>query len=75
MKKVKVKAIFKGLDGSCGYKTNREYTLVISHKTKGHIQIEDDDGWCEYGSMVSFLENWDNIRLISFVSYKNKLIK
>ena len=64
MRTVKVKAIFKGLDNSCGYKTNSEYTLIIHHKTDQYIQIEDTNGggWCEYGSIVSFLENWDNVR-------------
>jgi len=67
MRTVKVKAIFKGLDNSCGYKTNSEYTLIIRHKTETHIQIEDVNGggWCEYGSMVSLLENWDNVRVVS----------
>lgn len=66
MRSRKVKAVFKGQDGSCGYKTNTEYSLVIRHKTESLIQIEDVNGggWCEYGSMISFLENWDNIRVI-----------
>jgi len=38
--------------------------LIIHHKTDQYIQIEDTNGggWCEYGSIVSFLENWDNVR-------------
>jgi len=64
MRTVKIKAIFKGADNSCGYKTNREYTLIIRHKIESNIQIEDTNGggWCEYGSMISFMENWDNVR-------------
>jgi hypothetical protein len=64
MGKVKVKAIFKGLENSCGYRTDREYTLIISHKTNKFIQIEDINGGgrCNYGSMISLLQNWDNVR-------------
>ena len=66
MKNVKVKAVFKGFDGSCGYKTNQEYTLVISHKFEHYIQIENckGRGYCEYGSILVFLENWDNIQKV-----------
>lgn len=62
---IKVKAIFRGADNSCGYKTNSEYTLIIRHKIETQIQIENVNGggFCEYSSMVSFLENWDNIRI------------
>jgi hypothetical protein len=61
----KVNAIFKGKNGSCGYETNKEYTLIIKHQNNSEIQIERflGGGCCEYSSMVSFLENWDNINL------------
>lgn len=64
MRTRKIKAVFKGADGSCGYKTGNEYTLVVRHKTNEFIQIEETEGggWCEYGSIISFLENWDNIK-------------
>lgn len=67
MRSKKVKAIFKGQNGSCGYETNKEYTLIIRHEIKMYVQIEDiqGGGWCEYGSMVPFLENWDNVRVVS----------
>ena len=64
---IKVKAIFKGKDGSCGYKTNCEYTLEIYHENNQYIQISkvnDVGGYCDYGSMISFLSNWDNIRKV-----------
>lgn len=64
MRTVKLRAVFKGLNNSCGYKTDQEYDLVIRHKTKLNIEIEKSvgGGLCEYGSMISFLENWDNVR-------------
>lgn len=67
MRSKKVKAIFKGRNGSCGYKTNKEYTLIIHHQVDMYIQIEDvkGGGHNSYGSMVSLLENWDNVRVVS----------
>ena len=64
MKKIKVKAIFRGLNNSCGYKTNSEYVLIVHHKKGENVQIEtiNNGGFCEYSSMLSFFENWDNVR-------------
>lgn len=66
----KVKAIFKGQDGSCGYNTNKEYTLIVSRGSYEHrpyvdlisIKNIDGGGLCDYESIESFLNNWDNIR-------------
>lgn len=65
----KVKAIFKGQDGSCGYKHDKEYTLIINHTNKGRglINITSNSnklGFCSYQSMPAFLLNWDNVRSI-----------
>lgn len=60
----KIKAIFRGQDGSCGYKTGKEYLLVIRHPKKGNIIIQKEigiTGECEYSSVIAFLNNWDNI--------------
>lgn len=67
MRTKKIKAIFKGQNGSCGYETNKEYTLCIHHHVNMYIQIEDatGGGYNCYGSFVSFLENWDNIRVVA----------
>lgn len=69
MKTIKVKAVFKGQDGSCEYNTNKEYTLIIhknSDKKNPHfdfyIENENGGGYCEYESIVSFLNNWDCVR-------------
>lgn len=69
MKEIKVKAVFKGENGSSGYETNKEYTLMVCHGNL-NIHIENREassfgnGYCEYQSINSFLENWDNIRVI-----------
>lgn len=66
-KTVEVKAIFKGRSGSCGYNRDQEYKLHLGHEEKDKINIytikgHEKDGYCEYSSMLTFLENWDNIR-------------
>lgn len=72
MKSIIVKAIFRGQDGSCGYETNKEYELLVDHSKDTDLWIQNnntdgyrgEDGYCEYGSVISFFENWDNIRRI-----------
>jgi hypothetical protein len=69
----RIKAIFKGQDGSCGYKNGKEYVLNLTHKRNGKGRIAINryrvsemnilDGDCEYDSMTAFLRNWDNIRV------------
>jgi uncharacterized protein YaiE (UPF0345 family) len=69
----KIKAIFRGQDGSLGYRTNKEYSLNLEHKRGDNISINTAKieemnvlaGDCEYESMTSFLQNWDNIRVIN----------
>lgn len=65
----KVKAIFKGQNGSCGYEHDKEYTLLINHADRGRGLIDitstsDKGGFCSYQSMPAFLKNWDNVRSI-----------
>ena len=68
----KIKAIFRGQDGSCGYKTDKDYPLVIKHldNGQGNIRIhtyQNDAvsiGTCEYESINAFFRNWDNIRVV-----------
>ena len=60
----KVKAVFKGANGSCGYETDREYTIYVESNTTGIIIRRNRAGWgvCQYTNIEKFLENWDNIR-------------
>lgn len=62
----KIQATFKGQNGSMGFKTGKEYTLTLSKMNKGHLMAEEDSGFnfCEYGSFMAFLNNWDNIKTI-----------
>ena len=64
-----VKAVFKGADGSLGYETHHEYTLIIRHKGGQNISIEkiEGGGKCEYESMLAFLRNWDTIRVENLI--------
>lgn len=64
MKEITVEATFKGQNGSLGYKTGTKYDLMITHKKKGNIIIQDVKQAmpsCEYESIISFAANWDNI--------------
>jgi len=61
-----IKATFRGLDNSLGYRTNKEYILtiwedIINNKECIIIKRLDNLGYCEYNSIISFLNNWDNI--------------
>lgn len=60
-----IKAVFRGSDGSRGFKTNYEYDLFVSHNINSNIKIEslyDYTLKCEYSSIITFLENWDMVR-------------
>ena len=59
----KVKAIFRGQDGSLGYSANKEYPLNLT--TYEMFEMNTIVGECEYESMTSFLKNWDNVRIVN----------
>ena len=62
----KIKAIFKGTNGSCVYELDKEYNLYIESNTSGIIIRRNRIGWgiCQYSNIEKFLENWDNIRVL-----------
>lgn len=66
MENFKVKAKFKGADGSLGYINGNYYLLEITHTKSQNISItrENYEGYCEYVSMTTFLKNWDQITKI-----------
>lgn len=66
----KIKAKFKGLNGSLGYITNRVYWLTMNYSSKGDTQITIErikvegthgNGRCVYDNIGTFLDNWSNI--------------
>ena len=64
--KKSIKAIFKGQDGSLGYKYNFDYDLWIE-MVGDEIRIESvfhhpEPLPCNYSNILTFLENWDLIR-------------
>ena len=64
---IKVKATFIGKDGSRGFVKAKEYTLKLSkYPTDGNLLADDVKSlnYCEYGSFIAFLNNWDNIKNI-----------
>lgn len=69
MPKQIVTATFIGQNGSCGYITGHAYMLVIEHKKGFNIKIHivKGDGYCRYSSIISFLQNWDDIKVFPSV--------
>lgn len=67
MAKIKVKATFKGKNGSMGFETGKSYNLTLTKYKDGVLLAEDDFNNCAYGSFFAFLNNWENVS-----SYKNK---
>jgi hypothetical protein len=70
MKTKKITAVFQGQNGSLGYEHGKEYQLMIG-VSRDKIIIErlnnqerTMEGFCEYGSIMSFLDNWDSIKAI-----------
>jgi len=64
----KIKATFKGQDGSCGYRTGKKYSIKVEHTMggRGFIVINSlsgEGGFCEYNSIIAFLTNWDKIEI------------
>ena len=63
-KNKKVKALFVGRDGSCGFRKGSEYSLMVttlSYSMKIEVFSIPQGNHCSYDSMHSFLDNWDNI--------------
>lgn len=65
MRTKKIRAIFKGKDGSMGYIAGKEYFFNIKTVRCGNIFISGDSSTVEYRSIAAFLDNWDNIVVIS----------
>ena len=54
--------IFKGTNGSCGFRTGKRYTVNIDIVGKQlWLTAEGEKGkkFCPYGSMEALLRNWD----------------
>ena len=77
----KIKAVFKGANGSCGYCPNFEYQLSVAqpkHLVVGDmlqnisITRADGSGICEYDSLLTFLDNWDNIKSLRQIELEVK---
>lgn len=62
-----IKAKYKGLDGSLGYKTGVEYILelhdisMIPRISNVGIKRLDNNGVCIYSTFAKFMENWENV--------------
>lgn len=68
---IKVTATYIGKDFSMGFRTNREYKLMLHNGLSSRVIIEtivirdgDFDMTLPYESFVSFLKNWKDVSLI-----------
>jgi hypothetical protein len=61
---MKIKAVFKGKNGSQGFEKNKEYELEITRGCTYAIagSCKNPNTGISYESIDSFLKNWDNIR-------------
>ena len=59
---MKIKATFKGKDGSCGFFAGKEYDLEITQLYRLISVLGGDNRYCDYETVISFLNNWDNIK-------------
>jgi hypothetical protein len=61
---MRITAIFRGEDGSCGYLSGTQYILKLETASNGTISIvkENGFGYCEYSTIITFLNNWDYVQ-------------
>lgn len=58
-----IHATFIGHDGSCGYKKGVRYTIhLIKKENNNTLVTSSSHEEVEYESIISFLNNWDNIK-------------
>ena len=69
MKSKTIVATFIGMNGSCGYQHGKEYSLTIKHDKDENIEIHlsgsSRENFCDYESVISFLNNWKDIRAVN----------
>jgi hypothetical protein len=54
-----ITAVFTGTDRSLGYRTGREYNLIVDYY-HDHISIDGKHvEFCLYSSLKALLKNWD----------------
>ena len=62
----KIKATFKGQNGSLGYIVGKQYILTFKQFVRGTkiyiVRHEDGKGECEYSDTITFFENWTDIK-------------
>jgi hypothetical protein len=64
---MKIKATFIG-SNSLGYEHGKDYELKIINVGGISIQRLDGTGRCPYTSLSTFLNNWNNIKVVSYLS-------
>ena len=61
---MKIRATFKGKDGSNGFRKGTRYTLDLTHKRNDHVRIvgPEDTLPTPYTTMITFLKNWKKVK-------------
>jgi hypothetical protein len=59
-----ITATFTGKN-SLGYENGKEYKLNVANLQGISVKRLDGTGKCPYRSLSAFLENWNNIRVVS----------
>ena len=71
--KNRIKATFKGEDGSLGYSTGYTHLLILEQygwlesQIRGYpvsIRLLNGKGFCPYSSMEAFKSNWEYIQIV-----------
>jgi len=80
MTQIKVKATFKGKDGSMGFITGKEYTLKLDawnlmDNSLSIYDINNMNHYCEYTSFITFLNNWRDVSSVEVKNNQTKIIK
>ena len=59
-KTIMISAVFIGTNGSLGYIEGKRYELFLT--SKDVIKRQDGSGVCEYSSILTFIQNWTDIK-------------
>lgn len=68
-------ATFQGLNGSLGFQSDKNYEILIRHQGGENIIVESGSLRCEYQSVISFLDNWNNIKVLEIYKFGHNIIE
>lgn len=71
-KRVLVRSIYMGKDGSCGYITGKEYEIYVTWYAHFSLMVYPKDTTTgarsvPYSNLATFMDNWPTITLIKTI--------